>query len=866
MPSALDVVIYDDAVARPPTDLQHQSVLPDALQWGADATTLYSVDTESTAYSLDVYRVSSSGATLTGAVTAAFPGGGRIIYTQGILYDDNGTSFDPATDNVLGTLAASGVACPDLANKRIFVIASQPGTQAGTQQSTLVMFDAVQYTPLGALPLPALTAFPRHLVRWGSAGLALTASDGSLTIINNIFNLPSLNLGGSGTVLASVNGATAYTVYDVPANDLLWSSQQNALYVSLSSTVARRGNTVTAFDPATGTFGASVFAGSEPVGIAASADGSFLYVGDAGATAVVRAALPALALDESIALGSAANFGPLYPQDLQVAPGSDSTLAVLQTFNGAITPSLAVFDGTTARPQTAVSAIQGIQWGGDAQTLYGYGTGADVLQISTYAVSAAGVTEQPGQLTALTGSVARAAHFNAGLLYGDDGSVFDPASNSILQTFAGVPNSAMTFDTTLGLAYFVSASPPAAGVAISALDLVHGNLVTTLQASQVQGLPLRVVRWGADGLAFNTTAGELVVVRGALVTTPPPSNPCGAALGTSVTTSGPGGTTFSSSLIAAGAGDLAYEPHSGLIYLAVSAPGVANTNCVAALDPQAGSLAMGVFAGSKPSTLAVSDDGSLLYVGLSGAETVERFQLPPLTHDLTIPLVFGPLYNSQPVAGDVQAAPGVPGTIAVVARSTQIDPSSLGVAIFDNSTPRSTVFGTNQAADANTLAWGASASGLYGLNVENGNADFYTLAVGAAGATLVSDVKALLTQTGGRIHFTGGLIYADNGQVLNPTTNTLAGTFNLATVGPPPASVVAVDTTLNLAFFATSDRTSGILNLLAFDATHFTPQRQISIPSLAALPTRIVRWGADGLAVVLNNGTVLLVKGTFVTG
>src|SRR5207302_9644114 len=96
-------------------------------------------------------------------------------------------------------------------------------------------------------------------------------------------------------------------------------------------------------------------------------------------------------------------------------------------------------------------------------------------------------------------------------------------------------------------------------------------------------------------------------------------------------------------------------------------------------------------------------------------------------------------------------------------------------------------------------------------------------------------------RTGGRSHFTGGLIYADNGQVLNPTTNTLAGTFNLATVGPPPASVVAVDTTLNLAFFATSDRPSGILNLLAFDATHFTPPRQLSIPSLAPLPPRIAR-------------------------
>jgi len=153
---------------------------------------------------------------------------------------------------------------------------------------------------------------------------------------------------------------------------------------------------------------------------------------------------------------------------------------------------------------------------------------------------------------------------------------------------------------------------------------------------------------------------------------------------------------------------------------------------------------------------------------------------------------------------------------------------------------------------------------LYGLNVENGLADFYSLGVDAAGAYLVSDTRGILTQTGGHIDLVGGLIYADDGQVLDPTTNTLVGTFNLATVGLP-ASVVAVDTALNLAFFATSDRTSGTLNLLAFDATHFTPQRQISL-SIAAVPTRLVRWGADGLAVILNNGTVLLVRGSFVTG
>jgi hypothetical protein len=180
--------------------------------------------------------------------------------------------------------------------------------------------------------------------------------------------------------------------------------------------------------------------------------------------------------------------------------------------------------------------------------------------------------------------------------------------------------------------------------------------------------------------------------------------------------------------------------------------------------------------------------------------------------------------------------------------------------VFDDAEPRANIFGANQTADVNALQWGSSAATRYGANVENGAADFYTLAVDAGGASLVSDVKSVLFANQ-RIQFANGLIYADSGQVFDPASGNLVGSFALNA-----AAVMTVDTGANVAYFAYLDSISGVLTVRAFDATRLTPLRLITLATLTGKPTRLVRFGTQGLAIALKSGAVVLLTGSFVTG
>jgi len=393
-----------------------------------------------------------------------------------------------------------------------------------------------------------------------------------------------------------------------------------------------------------------------------------------------------------------------------------------------------------------------------------------------------------------------------------------------------------------------------------AVDLAHGTIFGTLQAPDVQGLPYRIVRWGADGIAFATTAGELVVVRGALVTARPPGNPCGPAVSTLLTQPGLQDATFRSTLVSAGAKDLAVEPHAGVLYLSVAAAAAPGTNCIVPLDPASGALGAGAYAGSRPSLLAVSQDGSKLYAALAGAQTIERFALPALTHELSIPVSFSTDPLRQPIAGAIEVAPGAPGTIAVIGNSTQISPSPLGVAIYDDATRRPVAYGERQPLYVASIQWSASAATLYGTD---GN--FYTFAVDPSGLTLAATVPGVLSHGNAQMHRFGSLIYTDGGQVLDPASGTIAGAY-LLPAGAAGGEAMTVDTPLGVAYFAYVEFATNALRLQAFDAGRFTPLRNINLGPVGGSPTRIVRFGTDGLAIVTTTGMVALVQGSFVTG
>jgi len=99
---------------------------------------------------------------------------------------------------------------------------------------------------------------------------------------------------------------------------------------------------------------------------------------------------------------------------------------------------------------------------------------------------------------------------------------------------------------------------------------------------------------------------------------------------------------------------------------------------------------------------------------------------------------------------------------------------------------------------------GADDTTLYAADSEDTGFDFYTLAVNAIGVSLTHDYPSVFDSFGNKIHFdkASGLVYADDGQAIDPSNGSPVGIFDLSDAG-----VMVPDSTLNEAFFAEDDGT-----------------------------------------------------------
>lgn len=84
--------------------------------------------------------------------------------------------------------------------------------------------------------------------------------------------------------------------------------------------------------------------------------------------------------------------------------------------------------------------------------------------------------------------------------------------------------------------------------------------------------------------------------------------------------------------------DAIYVPQTGRIYASVPSTAPPYGNNVVAIDPATATVVASVFVGSEPGRLAVSDDGTKLYVGLNGAAAVRVVDLPTFTAGLQFSL------------------------------------------------------------------------------------------------------------------------------------------------------------------------------------------------------------------------------------
>jgi len=298
------------------------------------------------------------------------------------------------------------------------------------------------------------------------------------------------------------------------------------------------------------------------------------------------------------------------------------------------------------------------------------------------------------------------------------------------------------------------------------------------------------------------------------------------------------------------------DPVSETIYASVPGREAVIGNSIVPIDPATGSLGTAVFVGSEPGQLAISDNGTTLYVALDVQYAVRRVDLTTMTAGLQFYLESDPLYESQGPyrAEDIEVLPGNPDTIAV-SRRTRSSSAHMGVAIYDNGVKRPTVSGYFLAAPK-YIEFSDNASTIYGPS----DFGFLKLQVHPDGVTIIDTWENII---GGDIEFADGRLYSLTGRAVDPLGPTVLGTYSI--VGPKKHAV-AVDPGENRVYYLTSEA-EGPFNDIAenshaievFDLTTFTLLDRIPVPWAKGSLGHLVLWGPGALAFRTDQGQVFFV-------
>lgn len=400
-----------------------------------------------------------------------------------------------------------------------------------------------------------------------------------------------------------------------------------------------------------------------------------------------------------------------------------------------------------------------------------------------------------------------------------------------------------------------SANPPLSNsVTVTITNPPAPTLTQLSPSSGPINTATEVTLWGSGFTAQSTVSMNGAVIASTFVsstelqiTIPASTLLPSASVSFTVTTPAPGGGTTSplsfSPYIAIPNNDIAYNAADGLLYVSVPIDGNGVTgNSVAGIDPVSGNVMRQIWVGSNPNKLALSTDGTQLFVGLDGAAAVAQVNLTTgvVVNQFSLGGGSG-VYDPPYTAAYLAAVPGLPNSVAVATAGYY--GGGTGVTIYDSGVARAQ---SSTNVGEGPLSFGSSASTLY---LAASAIEELTLnSTGITGATSLS------TSTGytNSIQYDNGELYLSSGQVVNASTGALSGTF-YATANTAASGPIVSDSTLGRAFVGESSYISGY-SVLAFDESSFNLIGSIPVNGVGAF-NRIVRWGQNGVALNAASGT-----------
>lgn len=300
--------------------------------------------------------------------------------------------------------------------------------------------------------------------------------------------------------------------------------------------------------------------------------------------------------------------------------------------------------------------------------------------------------------------------------------------------------------------------------------------------------------------------------------------------------------------------DVIWDAARGVLYASVDATSPTYAGRLVTIDPYAGAVVSNRSVGTVPSSLAMTDDGSALYVGIDGRGAVQKFSLPGFTPGWSY--TFGTGVGGQMVAEDIEVMPGTTNTIVVSRRRPGISPSHGGNVVIDSGVARPTT--TPSHTGSNSIVFGADASTLYGSDTEISGREFQRHAIDANGITETDITNGL---GGGTLLFHDGLVYESDGRIIDPTgaTPTLADTLE-------GGSGFAIDAATDRVIYAERiPNGTPPARIRAFDLTSRQPAGEWGLPDHNGFVGPMVSMGDDLLAYIelshprIKGGNLVLV-------
>jgi trimeric autotransporter adhesin len=235
------------------------------------------------------------------------------------------------------------------------------------------------------------------------------------------------------------------------------------------------------------------------------------------------------------------------------------------------------------------------------------------------------------------------------------------------------------------------------------------------------------------------------------------------------------------------ANDVVWDPYARRIYASLPSSYGVNGNSIAVVNPFTGAVSAYHFAGSEPNQLALSADGQYLYVGLNGSDSVQRFILPAFTPDINVSLDTG---SQAYVAGTVAVSPTDSHMFAVTLSSGCCSTPVGLLELFEDAKPLASQIGNLQFEG---IVF-PTATTLYGYY----NGELTEVTISSTGGKLGKQWSGLVE--GSDIQYAAGLIYGNAGQVFNPSTGSLLGTFDVGNPGCCNGNQLLPDAPINRAF------------------------------------------------------------------